>query len=407
MAADSVLYDLDTLYLEIDPRQQDHAWQQSQRLPSPDSRWRAYCNQLALDALSRWLAAEGIPPQRPLARWATLWELVSGSALCCQGARLILVPTEALDDDELRVPQEWVDIPSWAGDYYLALQINPDEGSIRFGGWATHQLLKQNGDYDWRDRTYSLTALNHSFSDRFSNSFSNSFAALQVTQAQCPEAPKRVSVPALPALATAQAQALIGRLASSTEPRLALAFEQWGALLAHDGWRRELAERRWGRSPRRLGQWLRSGMANLAEQLAEQLADPINDLIWQPMTYQPALATARDSESASGQQALYRDLVIQGEPHTLKVMLLDAQDRQAPSQNQAWRVELSKAAGPLSAGVTLRLLTEDLQPFEHNQVIATDAVDRIYVDVAIEGQEGLVWEIEPTPEQYEREILRF
>jgi len=27
------------------------------------------------------------------------------------------------------VPQEWVDIPEWAADYYLAVQVNPDSGS--------------------------------------------------------------------------------------------------------------------------------------------------------------------------------------------------------------------------------------------------------------------------------------
>ena len=35
----------------------------------------------------------------------------------------MLIPSEAIDDSELEVPQEWVDIPSWAADYYLAVQI--------------------------------------------------------------------------------------------------------------------------------------------------------------------------------------------------------------------------------------------------------------------------------------------
>jgi len=31
------------------------------------------------------------------------------------------------------VPQEWVDIPEWAADYYLAVQVNPDSGDPDLG----------------------------------------------------------------------------------------------------------------------------------------------------------------------------------------------------------------------------------------------------------------------------------
>ena len=37
----------------------------------------------------------------------------------------------------------------------------------------------------------------------------------------------------------------------------------------------------------------------------------------------------------------------------------------------------------------------------------TTAVEQLYIEVAIAPGEGLVWEIEPIPDNYEREILRF
>jgi hypothetical protein len=52
-------------------------------------------------------------------------------------------------------------------------------------------------------------------------------------------------------------------------------------------------------------------------------------------------------------------------------------------------------------------LSEDLQPFDGNQDVATTATDYLFVDVVLEPGEGLVWGVEPMPENYDREILRF
>jgi hypothetical protein len=74
-----------------------------------------------------------------------------------------------------------------------------------------------------------------------------------------------------------------------------------------------------------------------------------------------------------------------------------------------WRFELRNTAlaGAIPGGFKLKLLTEDLQPFENNEDVALEAVDRLYVEVAVAPGEGLVWEVEPSPENCDREILRF
>jgi hypothetical protein len=64
----------------------------------------------------------------------------------------------------------------------------------------------------------------------------------------------------------------------------------------------------------------------------------------------------------------------------------------------------AKAAIP--GGFKLRLLTEDLQPFPDNEDVATTTVELLFVEVACEPAEGVVWETEPLPENYDREILR-
>ncbi|MEH1940390.1 MAG: hypothetical protein V7L01_09265 [Nostoc sp.] len=35
------------------------------------------------------------------------------------------------------------------------------------------------------------------------------------------------------------------------------------------------------------------------------------------------------------------------------------------------------------------------------------AVEQLYVEVALLPKEGIIWEIEPLPENYDRELLKF
>jgi Protein of unknown function (DUF1822) len=75
--------------------------------------------------------------------------------------------------------------------------------------------------------------------------------------------------------------------------------------------------------------------------------------------------------------------------------------------SRIWRFELRALPGELLApGVKLRLLTEDLQPFEGNEVEVRNNIESIYLEVALgEAPEGIVWEIEPAPDNFELEIL--
>jgi hypothetical protein len=193
-------------------------------------------------------------------------------------------------------------------------------------------------------------------------------------------------------LSTIEAANLIQRLGNPTivNPRLAIPFERWAALLHHGGWRQRLAEQRRGlpehRSPL---QWLQAGISSLTQG-------------WSRVDYQLGTAGSRSSEVAQPTAALLRQLTIANQPYELQIIPIDL-------AANVWRFELSSLSvgGLVPAGTTLRLLTEDLQPFEGNEDTATTAVDRLYIEVALESGEALVWEVEPTPEAYDREILRF
>lgn len=405
--------ELGEIYLEISSETQVQVWQNTQRFPfsTPSRHWHAYLNQLCLDTFLTWLHDE-----YPQAKsWTnpthcpSFWEFVNGCAILLhervaialprtsstapRTTRLVLIPSTAMDTDELRVPQEWVDIPSWAGDYYLAAQVEPDEGWLRIWGFTTHERLKTWGEYDTSDRTYSLSV----------ESLTPDLDVLWEVQTLCPNEITRAAIAPLPALLLPQAETLMIRLSNPQVilPRLEVPFAQWGALLKHAGWRQRLYQRRAGIPEQwSIRQWLSGGIAQIPRHLG-----------WEQVTVQPGLAGARGAEmTQTPESILLRQLIIGGQSYELRII------PEGDSPTGIWRFELRKSpsastldleANRIPRGMKLRLLTEDLQPFAGNEAIATAPIDRLYLVVALEPGEGLVWEIDPTPENYEREILLF
>ena len=308
----------------------------------------------------------------------TFWSLLNGTALTLNTTeRLVLLPTETIDRDEWRIPQEWIDIPSWSADYYLAIKVEPEDGWLQVWGHTTHHKLKAQGQYDGGDRTYCLAE----------PAIVADLNVLWVARELGIE-PTRAAVPPLPAIDVAQAENLIARLGNPaiTTPRLEVPFSLWGALVEHGGWRQRLHERRQGLAESRsVLQWLEAGLATLAQQVS-----------WEPIAQQPDLAGARGDEEAISTVLLSRQLTIAGQPYELQI------SPQGHAEERSWRFTLRNAApgGVIPGGFKLRLLTEDLQPFEQNEDIATTAIEQLFVEVALALGEGIVWEIEPIPEGY-------
>jgi hypothetical protein len=365
---------------ETTPRHQDFS--------HPSSDYQAYLNQLCLNAVLPWLQEEFTPQAKV---WPTttalssFWELVNGTAITVDATRFILIPSESIDASELRVPQEWVDLPSWLGDYYLAVQVEPDAGYVRVWGYCTHAQLKNKASYDAGDRTYFLDIAE----------LITDISILAVAREFCTAEPTRTAVAAIPTLPQAQAQNLIDRLGKPEviTPRLAVPFQLWGGLIEHGGWRQNLYEKRIGLPQQRsVLQWVQSGVSQLAQNIG-----------WQRWNLELSADGARSVEDRQTEVNISRRLAIAGQLYELTITPQGEPD--APY----WRFQLHNATvgADIPGGFKLRLLTEDLQPFPNNEDIATTAVEQLYVEVALEPGEGIVWEIEPLPENYDREILKF
>lgn len=361
---------------------------QSQSFSNPTSSYQAYLNELCLSAVLPWLQEE-LTPQAKV--WPTttaltsFWELVNGTAVSVDATRLVLVPSETIDVSELRVPQEWVDLPGWAGDYYLAVQVEPDEGYVRVWGYCTHAQLKSQGSYDPGDRTYALDATD----------MNGDISVLAVARELCPEVATRSAILQLQSLPQQQAQNLIARLGKSEilTPRLEIPFPMWGALIEHGGWRQSLYQQRLGLPEQwSVWQWLQDGVSQAAENLG-----------WGRLNLQLSAAGGKSGDDTPQAVVLSRQLAIAGQVYDFNIK------PQGEGEETVWRFELRNATvgAAIPGGFKLRLLTEDLQTFPNNEDIATTAVSQLFVEVALEPGEGIVWEIEPLPENYDREILKF
>ncbi len=230
------LFDPTQLVLEVSETTLQESWNRTQNAATSNSHWQAYLNRLTLDTFVTWFKAESndaITVANPKTL-SNIWEIVNGTPVQLDDYQLVLVPSEAEDLSEFRVPQEWVDLPQWTADYYLAAQVNVDEGYIRIWGYCTHQQLKNQGTYHQVDRTYTLNEAD----------LITDIEVLWVARELCPNEVTRLAVAPLPEISSVQADNLIQRLGNKEQllPRLAIPFQMWGALIQNDVWCQQLAE---------------------------------------------------------------------------------------------------------------------------------------------------------------------
>jgi hypothetical protein len=237
-----------TVRLEIPDNIHTNAWNRQQHLWG--DRWQAYLNEICFETIRQWLVEEAGNSVKPIEFMNSVaqWELINGSILTLGEKRIVLMPMDAIDRFELRVPQEWIDIPGWVADYYWAIEVDTDDQWIEIWGYTTHEQLKTAGVYDPDDRAYCLDK-------------AELITDLNVfwTMLDMASEPTRVAVSELTALPEAQAANLIARLSQATLPRLDIPFVLWGALLENPHWRQQLSQGRQSSSqltPTNLSRWL-------------------------------------------------------------------------------------------------------------------------------------------------------
>ncbi|BAZ41973.1 hypothetical protein NIES4101_79410 [Calothrix sp. NIES-4101] len=253
---------LTQLEFQISPDLAQQSWLKSQLQSTAKGQWNAYLNQISLQILLPWLQTE-YEQQTSLVfnekLLSSFWDVVNGTAINWGHKRLIIIPEKSLDNSEYSIPQEWIDVPKLVGDYYLAVQINPDELSMRVWGYTTHEQIKVSGRYNSTDRTYSLDT----------EEIITDLNVLWVVSQLNPEEKTCAPVASLSPVPAIQAENLLSRLTNPNiiQPRLELPFALWGDLVSNDDWRQKLYQLRQGEvstnlSPRQvaanISQWLQN-----------------------------------------------------------------------------------------------------------------------------------------------------
>jgi hypothetical protein len=372
------------LILEIPTATNQKAWDESQKATTAYSRWQTYLNRLALDIFIQYATEEQTETVKSQ-NLPNISELFNGTAIKIGDAKMVLIASEAEDVEELRVPQEWVDIPQLVADYYIAVQVNVDDSYLRVWGYTTHQQIKTMGNYNFSDRSYTLDGID----------IIDDINALWVARELCPHEVTRVEVATIAEIESQQANNLIQRLGDKENllPRLAIPFTLWAALLENDTWRNELIAQRRGKVKISVIKWLKTEAANLMAEMGE--------IGWRQVEFQPSTVGAKgDTATVTPHTALAKQLTIANQGYELKLI---------PVTTDTWGFELRSLVlgGMIPEGFTLRLLTETGLEFVGNEDTAMTAVESLYLEVALDAGEGLIWEIEPTPDDYQAEVLYF
>jgi hypothetical protein len=341
-------------WLEFRAAEQKEAEAVAELQSNQTARYTAYINHLCLNVFLRWLQEnwelESGDKIFPASNLANIWEVVNGTAINIAQTRLVLIPHETIDTDEFAVPQEWVDIPNFVADYYLAVQVDLEQSWIRIWGYTTHKTLKAKGVYDPIYRTYSVN----------SDDLIPDLDIILVAREICGK--ETTNIQPLPTLSKETALSLIAKLSqpSPYSPRLDLKFAQWGALLANDEWRQQLYLKRTAKEPQKM-------LVNLNYWLKNNFTESIK-AGWHSVTEflaaEPELVAVRNhAQSQSVQQAKLLNLQMQLKEQA--VILLVALTPEADG-----RVGVLVQAHPyrsekhLPACLTLALLSDSSQKLE-------------------------------------------
>lgn len=143
---------------------------------------------------------------------------------------------------------------------------------------------------------------------------------------------------------------------------------------------------------------------DLANTKLDELAEQVG---WLWVDSQPSAATRaispKNLRQTTPNKCNRKLLTIAGEEYELRIKPIDL-------ESNIWAFELRSVdtAGMIPPGFKFRLLNDQGQDFENNERVAEEGQKAlVFEKVEFESGEGVIWEIEPAPDNYQREIICF
>jgi hypothetical protein len=229
------------LWLTFSEDDKQEALKQAKVQSYPVARHIAYLNSLSVKLIKNWLdeftkevGIKEFPQIWQEKDRDSIWEFVNGTAITLGKTRLVILPRDISYIEKLRVPQEWVDIPTWAGHYYLGVQVELEQNWLRVWGYTTYEDLKEKAVFDPIDKTYSLDQ----------DDLTEDLNVMLVTHELYEEQPETVKDDLKPLDEYKEAELFAKWRSSLYSPRTLIPFELWSALLQNDDSRKYLLKER-------------------------------------------------------------------------------------------------------------------------------------------------------------------
>lgn len=208
-------------------------------MPNSIAEYNYIINSIALDTVTSWLKnclAENddsviIPESEMLESY---WSVVSGTPVSVDNLKLVIIPNDTIDISGISIAREWLEIPHWTPDYFLAVQVNLEEKWVLLWGYIHSNTVKQKGNLNQSYQYYTVS----------SDLMSFDLELLGVTQ-QFINLPQYNLTPIKPISESLQNEC-IDRLSqpSPFSPRLELPFETWSRLISFPNWCKKLHKQR-------------------------------------------------------------------------------------------------------------------------------------------------------------------
>lgn len=299
------------------------------KMPNATAQHNYIFNSLCLDAVKNWLEANITEEDEEIVipdidYLEASWSAVTGTAIALDSMKIAVIPQDTSDIAGISIPREWVDIPQWTPDYYIAAQVDLERKTIWLWGYAHSSTVRKEGNLDRTHQHYNLPLEKMSIDLEL---FGITHQLLQSPQpnTQDSSTPRKIDK-----------QEALKKLSepSPFSPRLNLPFEDWSALIGDRQWCQELYKQRCPKarsqsssSVTKLLHWLKSEVSSTIDSGWKEL-----NKILPPSTPTPQLSYALRSNQRDMknwvQKAKVIDLKVQLDKSS-KIVLLVAITKKA------------------------------------------------------------------------------
>ncbi|WP_373480278.1 DUF1822 family protein [Geminocystis sp.] len=142
---------IDETKIKLNDDIKNETWQQISKLNNEVASFRGYLNLLVRKTFLIWLnlmLESNFVDNLKLEDNLSIWNFINGNAIDINDSRIVLIPTEIQDKTEFSIPEEWLKIPQWVGNYYLPVEVNLEENYLNFWGYASYEDIINYGKLD-------------------------------------------------------------------------------------------------------------------------------------------------------------------------------------------------------------------------------------------------------------------